>query len=100
MAKGKKRPGERRRRKGKKRADPERPRFHRPVEWAKSELEGVVAWLERLQGPEGESYPEGWRRGQIKHYEKRARMVRAEIKASRAAGAAAKDKEDDGPNVA
>lgn len=100
MAKDKVRPGERRRRKGKKKADPSRPRFNRPIEWAQAELDGVTAWLARLKGSEGESFPEGWRRGQIKHYEKRARMVRAELKKSTAAFDPSKGKGDTGSGVA
>lgn len=100
MSKDKRRPGERRRRKGKKKADPSRPRFNRPIEWAQAELDGVTAWLARLKGSEGESFPEGWRRGQIKHYEKRARMVRAELKKSLVAAARRKREGDKGSGVA
>ena len=100
MAKDKRRPGEARRRKGKKKADPSRPRFNRPIEWAQAELDGVNVWLARLKGPEGESFPEGWRLGQIKHYEQRLRLVRAEIKKSIAALNRRKGKGDTGSGVA
>lgn len=100
MAKDKRRPGEGRRRKGKRKVDPSRPRFRRPIEWAIQEQIGVKAWLARLKGPEGETYPEGWRRGQIKHYEKRARMLLTEIKKVRRAEAVKANKEDTDPSVA
>lgn len=100
MARDKTRPGERRRRKGKKKANPKSPSFLRPVEWALSELSGVVAWLGDLKGPSGERFPVGWRNGQIKHYTKRAKMLRAEIKAASAAAAAEKSEGGDGPKAA
>lgn len=100
MRKGKMRPGESRRRKKRKRQKAEAPGFHRPVEWARAELVGVQNWLVRLRGPAGKAFPEGWRRGQIKHYSKRVRTLRDEIKATVAAAAAAETTEGDGPKVA
>ena len=100
MTKGKKRPGERRRVKKRRRQKKAAADFRRPIEWAQAELDGVRDWLERLQNPTGEQFPKGWRRGQIKHYKKRAVTLRAEIKASKAAVAALKSEGDNGPNVA
>ena len=100
MAGGKKRPGERRRVKKRKRQKAAAPDFHRPVEWARAELVGVQNWLVRLKGPKGEAFPEGWQRGQIKHYTKHAHTLRAEIKATVAAAAAADNPEGDGPKAA
>ena len=100
MSKDRSRPGERRRRKGKKKADPKRPRFHRPIAWAMQELIGVKAWLKRLKGSEGAEYPEGWKRGQIKHYEKRARMLRREITETAKPRPGENGEDDEGPKVA
>ena len=100
MAKGKKRPSERRRVKKRKRQKTAAPDFHRPVEWARAELAGVQNWLVRLKGPEGQEFPRGWRTGQVKHYQKRARMLRDEIKTTVAASAAEKGEGGDDPKVA
>lgn len=100
MSDRKKRPGERRRIKKRKRQKAAAPDFHRPVEWARAELVGVQNWLSRLRGVEGREYPEPWRDGQVRHYRKRAQALRAEIKATVAAAAAADNPESDGPKVA
>ena len=96
MPKGKVRPGERRRIKKRKRQKAAAPDFHRPVEWARAELVGVQNWLGRLKGPDGKRFPEGWRAGQEKHYTRRAKTLRAEIKATVAAAAEAETKKGDG----
>ncbi len=85
MAPKKRTPGERRRHAKRRRRAKLAPDFKRPREWGEQELIGVRAWLARLKGPDGAKYPQGWRRGMIKHYEKRARLIRAEISASKKA---------------
>lgn len=100
MASKKKRPGDRRRQRAHKRAKGKGPEFTRPPEWAMQELIGVRAWLARLKGAEGKTYPPGWRRGQIKHYTKRVRMLKAEIEAGLRDQKAATDDPNDPPNVA
>ena len=96
----KKRPGETRRLKRRRKQRGAAPKFHRPESWARAELVGVENWLKRLKGSEGQEFPEGWRKGQIKHYRKRAKMLREEIKATIVASAASKDEADNGPTAA
>ncbi len=82
MSRDKRRPSERRRQK---KARPKRkaakPDFVRPRAWAQSELQGVLHWITRLAGEEGEAFPAAWRAGQLKHYKLRAKDLRKEIRA-------------------
>lgn len=100
MAPKKRPPGARRRLKRLRNTRGGRPSFVRPREWAEQELIGVRGWLKRLKGEGREMYPEGWRRGQIRHYEKRARVLKGEIEAAKAAEKAAASDPDEPPNVA
>lgn len=100
MAPKKKRPGDRRRQRSQSKRKKDKPPFDRPREWAEQELIGVRNWLGRLKGDEQHRYPEGWRRGQIKHYEKRARMLKSEIAASKLAEKAAESDPGDPPKAA
>ncbi len=81
MAGQRQRPGERRRRKAAKKKKSKPSGFVRPLEWAIEELNGVTGWIKKLAGPEGDGYPQAWRAGQLRHYKKRATMLRVEIKA-------------------
>lgn len=100
MAPKKKRPGERRRQRPYKSRTAPKPEFTRPREWAEQELIGVLAWLERLQGEKGDHYPKGWRTGQVRHYKKRAKDLRAEIRERKRQEKAEKSGRGRGPNVA
>lgn len=80
MSPEKRPPSERRRRVVARKKKGPKPEFSRPREWAEQELIGVNGWIARLEGIEGESYPPGWRVGQLRHYRKRAKYIRAEIK--------------------
>lgn len=95
-----KRPGEKRRKVRRAKHKGAKPTFDRPREWAEQELIGVRAWLRRLKGPESKRFPAGWRRGQIRHYEKRARMLRVEIAASKAADKATEPDPGGSPKAA
>lgn len=101
MRKGRgKPPGEHRRKKRIRLRKKAKPSFVRPLEWAEQELIGVRDWLRRLKGDGKENYPEQWRRGQIKHYEKRARVLKGEIEAVKAATKAAASDPDEPTDVA
>ena len=80
MAGQRKRPGDKRRQKVARKRKHKPHGFERPKEWAVEELNGVTAWIKKLEGPEGDKYPPTWRSGQLRHYKKRAKMLRAEIK--------------------
>lgn len=80
MSKKYKGQSEQHRRKAKKKAKKTAVPFVRPREWAQAELVGVLGWIERLEAPLGESYPPDWRAGQLRHYRKRAKQLRSEIR--------------------
>lgn len=100
MAPDKKRPGEKRRQRSRPKRKKNKPSFNRPREWAEQELIGVRGWLKRLKGPGGLLFPEGWRRGQIRHYEQHARKLKAEIVALKAADKATESDPGEPSNVA
>ena len=55
----------------------------RPSEWVQAELDGVLAWLSKLENAEEGVFPAEWRKGQLRHYKARATTLRKELRASK-----------------
>ena len=87
MSKKKRTPSERRRLKRRRPASAPKPEFDRPVEWIQQEIVGVQTWIERLEGKTGESFPEPWRKGQLRHYTNRLKELNDELERAQAAAA-------------
>lgn len=100
MAPGKRRPGDKRRRKASAKRGGAKAPFTRPREWAEQELIGVKGWITRLEGEEGDTYPQDWRNGMIRHYRRRARQLRGEISTHRRRERSAKVEGEGGSPVA